>query len=107
MCLSQIVTIMSGVDLDECDELDQIRDVESMYKYLYGHGVEEITELPEICNIVEEVMHSEDLDPIVEVVVQCEDYDPIVEELFPYPYGILRIILEEIAHVQIEDFFLW
>ena len=63
-----------------------------MYKYLYGHGVDKITELPEICNIVEEVLH-------------CEDLDYIVEEFFPYPYGILRVILEEIAHVEIEDDF--
>ena len=99
MCLPQIVTIMSSVDLDECDELDQIRDVESMYKYLYGHGVEEEDELPEICNIVEEVLHC---DPNVDEVVQ---YDPIVEEFFSDPYGILRGILEEISHVEIQDDF--
>src|SRR5277367_5310461 len=90
VCLTQIATIMSSVDLDEELSLDQITDVELMYKYLYGHGAEEVDEIPEICNIVEEVL-------------QCEDFDSIIQYSFPYSAEILRIIFEEIAHVEVED----
>ena len=70
--LTQIVLIMSSVDLD-ADELDQITDMQSLYIYLYGED-ESNNIVEELPNIVEELPNANILSWLDEIV-DVEIYD--------------------------------
>src|SRR5277367_2451888 len=88
--LTQIVLIMASVDLDE-DELDQISDMQSLFKYLYGEDVANtiVEDIPN--NIIEDIPNNiieEMANNIVEEIPDLEELleIEIYEEEIPKEY---------------------
>src|SRR5277367_983235 len=76
--LTQIVLIMASVNLDE-DELDQISDMQSLFKYLYGED-EANTIVEEIPNNIIEDIPNNSIEEMANNMVE-EMPNNIVEEI--------------------------